>query len=228
MLSDREHDLTVTSSSAETDAAASALISRYGLSTRQRVVLYTGTFEPYQGLEMLVDSAPAVIRARRDIGFVCLGGTHSQVDRIRARACEQDVGDYFILPGMVPPEEVEAHYNIASVLVSPRVSGTNTPLKIYSYLRSGVPIVATNILSHTQVLTPDVACLVEPHPESLAAGILTLLDDSQLRQRLAEGAQRLANELYPPQRYHAKVAEVFSFLASRRQGTHARAGSSQG
>ena len=43
------------------------------------------------------------------------------------------------------------------MLVSPRIRGTNTPLKIYSYLRSGRPIVATNLLTHTQVLTPDVA-----------------------------------------------------------------------
>ena len=38
------------------------------------------------------------------------------------------------------------------VLVSPRSRGTNTPLKIYQYLRSGKPIVATRLLTHTQVL----------------------------------------------------------------------------
>ena len=36
--------------------------------------------------------------------------------------------------------------------VSPRSRGTNTPLKIYQYLRSGKPIVATRLLTHTQVL----------------------------------------------------------------------------
>ena len=46
------------------------------------------------------------------------------------------------------------------ILVSPRIRGTNTPLKIYSYLRSGKPIVATDLLTHTQVLSPAVARLV--------------------------------------------------------------------
>ena len=35
------------------------------------------------------------------------------------------------------------------MLVSPRSRGTNTPLKIYQYLRSGRPIVATRLLTHT-------------------------------------------------------------------------------
>ena len=52
------------------------------------------------------------------------------------------------------------------ILVSPRIRGTNTPLKIYSYLRSGKPIVATDLLTHTQVLSPDVARLVAPDADA--------------------------------------------------------------
>ena len=67
----------------------------------------------------------------------------------------------------------------ADLLVSPRIRGTNTPLKIYSYLRSGKPIVATNLLTHTQVLTPEIAVLVEPTPERFAAAILELIENPQ-------------------------------------------------
>jgi glycosyltransferase involved in cell wall biosynthesis len=179
------------------------------------VILYAGTFEAYQGLDLLVDASSEVIRKHRNGRFLCLGGTRGQVTIIRTRTHERGVAEHFILPGTIPFKEVEHHFAIASVLVSPRVSGNNTPLKIYSYLRSGVPIVATNIRSHTQVLTAEVALLVEPQAECVAAGILRLLEDASLSRHLAQNALRLARECYSPQAYHRKVAEVFSFLATR-------------
>lgn len=227
MLPHREHDLVPDPAVQATDSPGACLLSRYGLESAHRIILYAGTFEPYQGLELLIDASPEVVAAQEHARFLCIGGTQKQVAALRDRTHQRGVAAVCILPGTVSPEEVEAHFKIASVLVSPRISGTNTPLKIYSYLRSGIPIVATNILSHTQVLTPDVALLVEPRPDSLAAGILSLLTDSSLCRHLVENASRLARELYPPQAYYTKVAEVFSFLASRARGHQKPASSLQ-
>jgi glycosyltransferase involved in cell wall biosynthesis len=187
----------------------------YGITNGDRVVLYAGTFEPYQGLDLLVDASREVINARNDIRFLCAGGNEKQIAQTKERACSRGVADYFIFPGTLPPERIDDLVKIASVLVSPRTSGTNTPLKIYSYLRSGVPILATKILSHTQVLTDEVALLVEPQPEAVGSGILKLLEDVQLSARLTQGALRLARETYSEEAYHRKVAEVFSFLAAK-------------
>ncbi len=222
MLLDREHSLTTKQRSERADGTSS-LAARYAINESHRIILYTGTFEPYQGLDLLVDAAPAVIDAHRNVRLLCLGGNENQIAGMKARTQQRDVAAFFILPGTVPPEDVEPHFTIASILVSPRISGTNTPLKIYSYLRSGIPILATNILSHTQVLSPDVALLVEPRAESLAAGILRLLDETHLCQRLAQNALRLAQKSYSPETYHRKVADVFSFLAARsREASHPR------
>ena len=73
--------------------------------------------------------------------------------------------------GIVPPEEAIAYLTIAEVLVSPRADGTSIPLKIYSYLHSGKPIVATKYGVHTQLLSDKIAYLSEPTKESLAEGI---------------------------------------------------------
>jgi glycosyltransferase involved in cell wall biosynthesis len=136
---------------------------------------------------------------------------------MKLRIRQRGVNDYFILPGLLPPEEIPFLFKFASILISPRSAGTNTPLKIYSYLRSGVPILATRILSHTQVLTDEVALLVEPRHESIGSGILRLLDDTQLSRRLAANALRLADDSYSEDAYQRKVAKVFSFLAENLQ-----------
>lgn len=215
MLSDREYHLGAPPPGEQASPSISQLAAQYGFDHRHRIILYAGTFEAYQGLHLVVDAAPAILRVHPDVRFLCLGGKAGQITTMQARARERGVAQHFICPGTVPPEAVERHFRIASVLVSPRISGTNTPLKIYSYLRSGVPILATNILSHTQVLTPEVALLVEPDPESFAAGIVRLLGDDQLSRRLAKNALQLAAESYSPEAYHAKIAEVCAFLVSR-------------
>ncbi len=215
MLSDREYAVADASPVSTSPAAAVELARRYDL-VGKGVILYTGTFEPYQGLDLLVKATPIVVRVRPATVFVCVGGKAAQVEALQRQASSHGVGQYFVFPGEVPPESVEAHFAIADVLVSLRVSGTNTPLKIYAYLRSGVPILATDVRAHTQVLTSEVALLVEPKPEVIAEGILRLLTDREFAQSLSANARQLAHEAYSPEAYHAKVAEVYAFLEAKR------------
>jgi len=85
---------------------------------------------------------------------------------------------------------------LADVLISPRIIGSNTPLKIYTYLRSGKPIIATNLCTHTQVLNSTVAVLVHPEPAAMAKGILTVLHDPLLSKRIGQNALSLFKEKY--------------------------------
>ncbi len=73
--------------------------------------------------------------------------------------------------------EIPAYLLACDVLVSPRSRGTNTPLKIYQYLRSGKPIVATRLLTHTQVLSDETAILTGASPQEFADGILEAIAD---------------------------------------------------
>ena len=96
------------------------------------------------------------------------GGRPDQIEAARRQAAAAGIGPATIFAGQRPAEEIPAYLDAADVLVSPRSLGTNTPLKIYQYLRSGRPIVATRLLTHTQVLDDDVAFLTEATPEGFA------------------------------------------------------------
>ncbi len=141
------------------------------------MVLYTGTFEAYQGLDLLFASAARVKAARPDVRFVLAGGRPEQIEAARRDAARAGVDDVVIFAGQRPAEEIPAYLDAADVLVSPRSTGTNTPLKIYQYLRSGCPIVATRLLTHTQVLDDSVSFLTAPTAEGFANGILAALAD---------------------------------------------------
>ena len=117
------------------------------------IVLYTGHVRGVPGARSAVrrDGARARGAARR---AAAAGRRQARSGRARARAgaAPPASATSTIFAGERPAAEIPAYLLAADVLVSPRSRGTNTPLKIYQYLRSGKPIVATRLLTHTQVL----------------------------------------------------------------------------
>jgi glycosyltransferase involved in cell wall biosynthesis len=114
---------------------------------------------------------------------------------------------------VVPPAESMIYLAYAAVLISPRLDGTTTPLKIYSYLHANRPIVATNIPAHTQVLSPDTAVLVEPNNHAFANGILRVLRDPALAECIAQNAHDFAKEKFSHQDYISKVNQIYQSLS---------------
>jgi glycosyltransferase involved in cell wall biosynthesis len=189
------------------DDKSAIVIQKYKLKGK-KVALYTGTFEPYQGLDLLIDSAKEVLRRSNNVIFLLVGGHPEQVSTYRRYADKAGVGKMFIFTGQVLPQEVNSYIRCADILLSPRTRGTNTPLKIYSYLRSGVPIVATRLLTHTQVLNETVAVLCDPNPESYAEGINTLIQNRDFRTEIGRNAKNLALKSYSYSVYLKKFQKV--------------------
>ena len=117
-----------------------------------------------------------------------------------------------VFAGQRPAVEIPAFVEAADVLVSPRIAGTNTPLKIYSYLRSGRPIVATDLRTHTQVLDDQTAVLVPPDPDAFAEAVGLVIDRPDIGGRLSEAAKNLAATRYSREAYLAKTAAAYERL----------------
>jgi glycosyltransferase involved in cell wall biosynthesis len=175
-------------------------------------VVYTGTFEFYQGFEMVLECIPIVREQFDSVIFVFVGGKRNQANIWRRKAKEARVWDHTLFLDAVPPEESMVYLTYGKVLISPRLTGTSVPLKIYSYLHSGTPIVATNIDAHTQVLNPDIALLVEPTKEAFAEGIIKILRNPELGKCLGDNAHQFARENYNYQNYLAKVNQIYRTL----------------
>ena len=127
--------------SGSTDAASNALDVRAaaGIPAGAPMVLYTGTFEAYQGLDLLFAAMTRVLAQAPNARLVLAGGHADQIERARRDAAAQGIGAATLFAGERPAEEIPAYLEAADVLVSPRSRGKNTPLKIYQYLRSGRP-----------------------------------------------------------------------------------------
>jgi glycosyltransferase involved in cell wall biosynthesis len=178
------------------------------------LVVYTGTFEQNQGLELLIRGASHVLAKFPQAIFLFVGGRPDQIDRLRGLATQHGVAGNFLFPGTRPLDEIPVYLAAGDILVSPRSEGTNTPLKIYSYMAAGKPIVATDLETHRQVLDERTALLVPATAEGLSQGIVTLLENSARREKLAQGARRLVEERYSYRSYLDKTRGVYDYVQS--------------
>ena len=106
---------------------------------------------------------------------------------------------------------------LADVLVSPRLRGSNTPFKIYTYLASGKPLVATRLPTHTQLLDDGMAFLVDATPAGLSDGISTALADRQAAASRAARGRELIEREYSPARFVEKVRAAYAVVSATLQ-----------
>jgi glycosyltransferase involved in cell wall biosynthesis len=182
------------------------------LPANRRVVFYAGTLESYQGIELLLKAFCDTISSCSDVFLLIAGGTDRQVQHYTAMAHTLGMAKQVLLLGNLPHKQTASYLERAAVLVSPRIEGTNTPLKIYQQIASGIPLVATDIKSHRQVLDDTVAFLAPPDPRSLAHALVCALTCPEDATDRASKAQRLYSSKYSRASYTEKVRQVLAMV----------------
>ena len=176
------------------------------------IVAYAGTLEAYQGIDLLLEAHARVVERVPEAVLLIVGGSDEQVARYSATASRLGLDGSCRLTGYLPQEQARALVRSATVVVSPRTRGDNTPLKVYEILAEGPPLVATRIPSHTQVLSDEVCFLAEPDPEAFAKAIVSALESPERRARVTASARELYQARYSPESYRAKMQRVMAQL----------------
>ncbi len=177
--------------------------------TDAQIVMYIGNLEPYQGIDLLLSAFEVLCRSKNHVHLVLIGGVWRDIEHYRDRTTEMKLEGVVHLIGPRPVDHIGHYTRQADLLVSPRTHGTNTPMKIYSYLHSGTPIVATELATHTQVLNKEIAVLCAPEPNAFARAMGALLEDAQLRRQLGQRAMAYAEREHSYTRFVDSVRRLY-------------------
>jgi len=178
------------------------------------ILLYVGNLERYQGIDLVLQAMQKLCADQGSANLVLIGGAAQHIDHYRQLCQQLGISQYVFFLGPRPVDDLGADLGQADVLVSPRTHGTNTPMKIYSYLHAGVPLVATRLATHTQVLSDDIAVLAEPDPVSFAQAIAGLIDDPERSAALGRRAHEYAQREHGFPQFVTSVEKLYSFLES--------------
>ncbi len=173
------------------------------------IVMYVGNLEPYQGIDLLLDSFELLLNDGRCADLIIIGGEPNDMAKYKEIAKLKKIDENVHFLGKKPVEDLPFYLAEADILVSPRIKGENTPMKIYSYMYSAKPIVATNLITHTQVLNGDNAMLAEPVPSDFAEGIRSLVKNTDLRRSIGERAALDVEENYSYSSFKRKLEKIY-------------------
>jgi glycosyltransferase involved in cell wall biosynthesis len=179
------------------------------------VITYVGSFAVYQGIDLMFESMPIVLREHENARFVIIGGSDEEIAERKAWLSLQGIDDAVKFVGKIPPDELPNYLVASDVLLSPRIAGNNTPLKLLDYLKAGRAIVATDNQSNRLILDDSNAMLVEPTPEAYAEGIAHLVEEESSRSRLAAKGHSLIATIYNFEQFKDRLKKCYEELLAR-------------
>jgi glycosyltransferase involved in cell wall biosynthesis len=188
---------------------ARALRFDLGLDQQQRVVLYSGNFASYQGIDLLLEAFRRARQNNPQLALVCVGATEQELAQsIKQRKISGDESVYLV--PRRPREEIPVYLKLADYLILPRVDAENVPLKLFDYMAAGKPIIATRGHAHEPILDGSRAFLCEPSAEGVARGLRAACASPNLAQALGRAAQAYARENFGWERFVQFISKTYS------------------
>ncbi len=175
---------------------------------------FIGTFFRHQGIDTLIDAAPAIIQKYPQVRFLVLG------DGPMRAAWSEKIDDnalstYFLFPGNVPYEEVPQYCGVMDVCVAPflKEAVERSPVKIFDYLACGKPVVATDVGETSGFFADSGAVMIVPpeDPAALARGLNSLLENKTLRAEMGKRGRTFIAGKYS----RTQIAEIVETVARK-------------
>ncbi len=180
--------------------------------TDEVLVTFVGSFAVYQGVDLLFASIPHVIAEFPQVRFVVIGGSEDEIVERKAALSKNGVEEKVSFLGKVAPDLLPNYLAASDILLSPRISGVNTPLKILDYMKVGRAIVATDVESNRLLVDEKTAVLAAPNPVAFAKGITSLAKDQSQRDAMGKAGRHLYETRYNFQQYRQRLADCYSYV----------------
>jgi glycosyltransferase involved in cell wall biosynthesis len=175
------------------------------------VVIYVGLLSQYQGIDLLLEAIPPVVREVPEVKFLIVGYPGEQFYRDRARALGVERWTHFT--GRIPYEEVPRYLSLADIAVSPKISATEANLKLFTYMAMGLPTVVFDNPINREILDDLGVYAKNGDVESLAAALIHVLQDRAWAQQLGKLSRQKAAALHSWLQVGKRLGDIYNSIA---------------
>jgi glycosyltransferase involved in cell wall biosynthesis len=172
-----------------------ALRKELGLPADKKIALYSGFLYGWKGVDTLVDAAPIIEMSAPDVRLVIVGGSAEDVAAYKRTISERKITNMGFI-GYRDRKVIPRYLKAADVLLLPNSARSQesvrytSPIKLFEYMASGIPIVASDLPSLREILNEGNSVLVPPDDaEGLARGLIGILKDPARAAALSKKAR---------------------------------------
>lgn len=170
------------------------LRAELGIPPERRIVIYLGLLAPYQGINILMESARTLLQTHPNTHFLIMG--YPGVQSYQRLAETLGIADHVTLPGRILYKDTHAYLALGDVAVAPKMSATEGSGKIPQYMAMGLPVVTFESPASREYLRELGIYAELGNAADLAAKLQLALDHREwAAQRGALGRERAVREL---------------------------------
>ncbi len=192
------------------------VLYKYGLSSKDKFILYSGRLDPIKGLKYFAEAFKTVVKEIPDCRLVVAGnGNYEEL----INACKEVSSNVNYL-GFIPFDDLVVLYKKATIGVIPSLEEHCSYVAL-EMLHSGLPVVASNLGGLKEIfIHNENALLVDTIPDStnvfgispqvgrMSEHIITLLKNEELRNEFSESAIKRANNEFTSTQMAKKYVEI--------------------
>lgn len=178
----------------------------------KNIMLYIGNLEPYQGIDLLLESFQIASQQTTDVDLVIIGGMDEDIQNYKEKSRDLGIENRTHFLGPKPFDKLDEYLAEADILACPRIRGVNTPMKIFPYLHSGKPVLATDLYTHNQLLTKNEAYLAPANPQGFAEGMVALSRDEGLRKRIGKNGREFVESNHTYEAHQKRLNGVYDWI----------------
>lgn len=178
---------------------------RLGLPQSKKIVMYIGRLDGWKGVNTLLEAS---LLLKSEIQVVVIGGESSQIEHLRSQYPR------VMFLGFLPYRDIAVNEAAADVLVLPNSAKDATsrkytsPLKLFAYMASGVPMVVSDLPSLREVVSEQEVFFFKPDDAgSLAESLESALVVTDAHVKASQARQKVAKYTWDKRAEH-----IFKFL----------------
>ena len=182
---------------------------------KKDILMYIGNLEAYQGIDLLLESFQLACKKTDKIDLVIIGGNLLDIEFYKEKSIALGIENRVHFLGPRPFNQLDEYLAEADIIVCPRIKGVNTPMKIFPYLHSGKPVIATDLYTHNQILSEKEAYLTPANAKGFSKAIVALTESIELRKKYGKNGQKFIEENHTYESHKERLNGAYNLLSKK-------------
>lgn len=161
----------------------------------KKIVMYLGHLYPWKGVDTIINAAESLL-SFSGIAFVIIGGREKELEKYKKIIQEKKLNNIYFA-GQKNHSIIPQYLSCANVLLLPNLPSSpesikyTSPIKLFEYMASKRPIIASDLPSVREILNENSCVFFEPaNANNLAEKITLVLNNNVLAKTLSDNAFR--------------------------------------